>query len=106
MHPKTPETFAYLKQCAAQKRIVTYGEVGNAVGLAARGTAFPLYDIRDICLEQDLPPITALVVRKKDRLPGVGLKPGGAQVTKAEMGDMQSQVFTFDWEPIHLHNDN
>ena len=49
MHPKTQAVFDCLKQCAAQQRTVTYGEIGQQVGLAARGTAKPLYCIRDVC---------------------------------------------------------
>ena len=102
MHPKTPAVFEYLKRCAAQQRSVTYGEVGKQVGLAARGTAQPLYCIRDVCLERGLPPLTALVVRKSDRLPGVGLKPDQTPVTESEWRAMTSRVFAFDWSAVNL----
>ena len=105
MHPRTPAVFAYLKQCAVQGLTVTYGEVGEKVGLAARGTAQPLYFIRDVCLDRGLPPLTALVVRKKTGLPGEGLKPNHTSVTQAEWREMTSQVFGFDWSPVNLPSD-
>ena len=104
MHPRTPEVFEFLKQCAVEQRITTYGEIGKHVGLAARGTAKPLYYIRDRCLEHDLPPLTAIVVRKQDRLPGVGLTTNMTQVTRNEHAKMVSRVFGFDWSSIHLND--
>ena len=105
MHPKTPAVFNYLKECAYETRVVTYGEVGKQVGLAARGTAKPLYEIRDLCLERGLPPLTAIVVRKNGGLPGTGLKPDQTQVTQAEWCAMTSQVFAFDWSLVNLQSD-
>ena len=104
MHPHTPAVFEYLKQCVAQRRITTYGEIGQHVGLAARGTAKPLYYIRDRCLERELPPLTAIVVRKQDRLPGVGLTTNMTQVARNEHAEMVSKVFAFDWSSIHLND--
>ena len=105
MHPRTPAVFAYLKQCAVQERIVTYEKVGRQVGLAPQGTARPLYFIRDVCLDRGLPPLTALVVRKRTRLPGPGLKPNHTSVTQAEWDEMTSQVFAFDWSLVNLQSD-
>ena len=102
MHPKTQAVFDCLKQCAAQQRTVNYGDVGKQVGLAARGTAKPLYYIRDVCLERGLPPLTALVVRKDTGLPSVGLKPDQTQVTRAEWHEMTSRVFAYDWSAVNL----
>ena len=104
MHPHTPAVFEHLKRCAREKRIITYGELGHDVGLAARGTAKPLYYIRDECLRRGLPPITALVVRKSDRLPGVGLTTNLTQVARQEHETMVNQAFTFDWSSIKLLN--
>ena len=103
MHPRTPDVFAFLKQCADEHRTVTYGEIGATVGLAARGTALPLYYIRDQCLARGLPPLTAIVVRKRDGLPGVGLTLEGHQVSSGQMREMQSQVFAFDWSDVTLN---
>ena len=105
MHPKTPDVFNYLRDCAYKMCTVTYSEVGTQVGLAARGTAKPLYQIRDLCLECGLPPLTALVVSKRNGLPGIGLKPDQTQVTPAEWREMTSQVFAFDWSSVNLRND-
>ena len=56
MHPKVPVVFEYLKRCSHQKRVATYSELGNHVGLAAQGTAMPLHYIQDACLALQLPP--------------------------------------------------
>ena len=104
MHPHTPAVFDFLKQCAGNQRTVTYGEIGQHVGLAARGTAKPLYYIRDRCLDHDLPPLTAIVVRKQDRLPGVGLTTNMTQVARNEHAEMLNRVFDFDWSSINLND--
>ena len=106
MHPRTPSVFEYLKQCAAQQRITTYGEIGQNVGLAARATAKPLYYIRNECLMRNLPPLTAIVVNKATGLPGIGLKPDGTQVSESEWKDMRDQVFATDWSGINIESDN
>ena len=106
MHPRTPNVFDYLKQCVDQRRITTYGEIGQNVGLAAQGTAKPLYYIRDVCLKRNLPPLTAIVVNKTTGLPGIGLKPDGTQVTESEWKDMRGQVFATDWSSVNIENDN
>ena len=103
MHPRTPKVFEYLKQCAAQHAPPHTVSLAN-VGLAARGTATPLYYIRDECLKRNLPPLTAIVVKKATGLPGTGLKPDGTQVTEAEWKDMLGQVFANDWSDISLEN--
>ena len=102
MHPYTPAVFEYLKQCVAHRRTTTYGEIGKHVGLAAQGTANPLYYIRDRCLEQELPPLTAIVANKKTGLPGIGLKPDGTQVSTAEWNDMLGEVFAHNWSDLRL----
>lgn len=106
MHPRTPDVFDYLKQCVAQRRTTTYGEIGQNVGLAAQGTAKPLYYIRDKCLERKLPPLTAIVANKATGLPGKGLKPDGTQVTASEWKDMLGQVFATDWSDVNIDNNH
>ena len=103
---KSSEAFEALKRCARERLTITYGELGRQVGLSARGTAKPLYYIRDLCLDRYLPPLTAIVVRSSDGLPGVGLTPAGTQVTITETRDMQRQVFAYDWSLINLHPAN
>ena len=101
-HAKTRKIFDFLKQCAAEKRIVTYTEVGDKVGLIARAVSNPhLYYIGGECSRRKLPRLDALVVLKSDRLPGEGFK-GGVRVTKEEHNAIVSKVFTHDWSNVVL----
>ena len=101
-HAKTRKIFDFLKQCAAEKRIVTYTEVGDKVGLIARAVSNPhLYYIGGECSRRKLPRLDALVVLKSDRLPGEGFK-GGVRVTREEHNAMVSKVFAFDWSTVDL----
>ena len=104
MHPKVPVVFEYLKRCAHQKRVATYSELGNHVGLAAQGTAMPLHYIQDACWALQLPPITALIVRKSDGLPSTGFKSGKSGLTRREHSAILQQVFAFDWSPIYIND--
>ena len=106
MPAKTSEVFEVLKRCARERLTITYGGLGRQVGLSARGAAKPLYCIRNLCLDRYLPPLTAIVIRSGDGLPGVGLTPAVTQVTIAETRDMQRQVFAYDWSLINLHPAN
>lgn len=100
---KTLAIFNYLKRCAAQKRIVTYTEVGAEVGLIARAVANPhLYHIGGEFRKRGFPPLDALVVLKRDCLPGEGFKPDGTRVTKAEHAEMVCEVFAFDWSSVDI----
>ena len=100
-HSKTRKIFDFLKQCAAEKRIVTYTEVGDKVGLIARAVSNPhLYYIGGECSRRKLPR-HALVVLKSDRLPGEGFK-GGVRVTREEHNAIVSKVFTHDWSNVDL----
>lgn len=102
IRPKTREIFDFLKQCAAEKRIVTYTEVGDKVGLIARAVSNPhLYYIGGECSQRGLPPLDALVVREGSRLPGAGFN-GGVPVTREEHNAMVSEVFIRDWSNVNL----
>jgi putative restriction endonuclease len=71
------EYLAYLAwpilcQRAAEKSDITYGDLGELIGVHHRHIGRVLSVIQDYCLEQKLPPLTILIVNQKTRLPGEG----------------------------------
>lgn len=101
---RTREVFEYLKRCASEMRTVTYGELGDAVGLPAIGTAKPLGYIRDhVCRAQGLPWLNALAVNDKTRRPGDSFLPEGVTIGEDEehlWRGMVLQVFAYDWRGV------
>ena len=79
--------------CAARDRkIYTYGDVASALGMRGAGVMGQfLGPIMHYCEQNDLPPLTVLVVNKDSGLPGEGL------TTLAEVNSDRESVFAFDW---------
>ena len=73
MPDKTPEVFAYLKECAIKKRTTYYIEVDGRTGAHYRHLDPQLnYICNFVCHPQKLPCLPVLVVRKDKKRPGNG----------------------------------
>lgn len=109
MPAKTIEVFEYVKRCALEPRIVTYGEVGKAVRLAPNGMDPQLNYIRDmVCAPRDLPCLSAIVVRKDTKIPGEGFTLDGKTIFTEGFRpwwcDVVRQVFATNWSNVNLDN--
>ena len=109
MPAKTPEVFAYLKQCAREMRAAPYGEIGEAVELPARFLNRQLDYIRDeVCIPQGLPWLSALGVNAETRLPSAGWLPDGVAVSDDHLPTVWRgivlQVFAVDWSKVEIGN--
>ena len=60
-----------LAKCAKARRPITYGDLAALLGIHPRPIRYVLGVIQDYCLEEDLPPLTILVISKKG-IPGSG----------------------------------
>ena len=68
------QIWSLLVNAAKDRRIYTYGELAKALGMSGAGVMGTfLGPIMYYCQEQDLPPLTVLVVNKDTGLPGEGL---------------------------------
>ena len=56
---------------AVKRTTITYGELGQAVGVHHRAIRYVLGVIQDYCMEEDLPPLTILIVNASGK-PGSG----------------------------------
>lgn len=63
----------------AQRKLapLTYGELCTRLGLHHRAAAWMLALIQDWCSRERLPPLQALVVNSRTRLPGSGARGAG-----------------------------
>ena len=103
---KTAAVLTLLKECARQRRTITYGEVAAKTGLATQGINVPLKYIEDeVCRPYGRPWISALVVNKEHQRPSPGFAPEGKSV---DLDDDQwwqeetERVYAHDWTNVEL----
>ena len=81
---------------AANRRILTYREVGDCTGMAYSGLGGCLERIHLYCEKHELPPLTILVVSVDTGLPGGGFH--SIKIDSAEsLAQAQRKVFQYDW---------
>jgi alkylated DNA nucleotide flippase Atl1 len=76
---------------AHNRQVLTYGMVGEFIGLGAGFLAQTLGLIMRFCAQNDLPPLTILVVNQDTGQPGHGL------TTIEELNRDRERVFNFAW---------
>ncbi|MFN7985239.1 MAG: hypothetical protein U0Q11_25645 [Vicinamibacterales bacterium] len=81
----------FLVNAATNRQIVTYTMLADAIGMGAGTLAQVLGSIMYYCEQQDLPPLTALVVKKDTGIPGVGL------TTLEDLASDRERVFSYEW---------
>jgi len=80
---------------ANKRKIITYGELGAAIGVHHRAIRYVLGVIQDYCLEANLPPLTILIVNSSGK-PGTGFI--AYNLRNFEEG--LEEVWGFDWKSI------
>ena len=79
---------------AHNRQIITYGMLADMLGYHGAGTlAQPLGHIMYYCQQNELTPLTILVVNRDTGLPGEGL-------TGVELNADRESVFKYDWYSI------
>jgi len=94
-HPNQPyralQIWLILIGAAKNRQILTYGMVANILGYEGAGTlAHILGHIMFYCQQNELPPLTIIVVNQKTGLPGEGM-------TGADLNADRESAFNFDW---------
>ena len=78
--------------CAAHHRAtMTYPMLGGMIGLPAQALGPHLEHIQSYCLENDLPPLTVLVVKTSGGRPGSGFH------TAEDVDRARESVFVHNW---------
>jgi putative restriction endonuclease len=80
---------------ASARGTITYGELGEALGVHHRALRYVLAVVHDYCLEENLPPLTILVVNVSGR-PGTGF-------IAYDLDDFEEgleKVFDYDWKRL------
>ncbi len=84
-----------LTKRAKTRSTITYGELGEALGVHHRAIRYVLGVIQDYCLEEKLPPLTILIVNSSG-MPGTGFI--AFDLENFEEG--LEKVYDFDWSGL------
>jgi len=86
-----------LTQLGKQHSQMTYGELAAHLGVHHRAIRYILSQIQDYCFNEELQPLTILVINSNTGLPGVGF-------IACEMDDLErgrNEAYSFDWESLY-----
>lgn len=84
-----------LTKLANKKDLTTYGEIAEKINIHHRTVCFFLGLIQDYCINNNLPPLTILVINKKGKQ--------GDGFIASNRDRIQQDIFAvydFDWESI------
>jgi hypothetical protein len=95
---KVPERAAQiwpvLAFAAGNRQVVTYEILGRLIGVPSIALGQLLEPIQSYCLMKQLPPLTILVVSKRNGLPGSGF------TAASDIPMQQIRVFEHDWQEV------
>lgn len=102
------QTWQILIEHALKKSFVTYGEIGKTVGVNPRQVGiFLLKPILIFCIDNELPPITTIVIRKglkranfEDGINEILQQQGQATIPKENENEEIRKVHSFNWRVI------
>ena len=93
-----------LVELARSRKTCTYKEIGAIIGVHYRQVGRVLDPIYDYCREENLPPLTILVVRADDGLPGSGFPEIELEKKKEKKVEAfnykKEDVFNYNWDLI------
>jgi hypothetical protein len=97
LETRSAQIWSLLTYAASLRATLTYKRLGELIGAPPAALGAWLEPIQSYCLvhqPEELPPLTALVVREGDGMPGGGFT-GASNVPRA-----QADVFGFDWRRV------
>lgn len=96
-HPKRAlQIWQILISKAANRQTLTYGMLANLLGFQGAGTLAPILGhIMYYCQQNQLPPLTVIVVNQTTGLPGIGL------TTVNDLHAERENVFNFEWFALY-----
>ena len=88
---RAAQLWSVLTLAARQQIILSYDVAGKLTGLPQFAVGDNLSPIQDYCIQNGLPPLTALVVSEKTGLPSEGF------IAAQDVLPAQTRVFVYDW---------
>jgi len=84
------QIWSVLVLSAHNRQTITFEMLSKITGIPQQGLGQALFLIQDYCKQNNLPPLTALVVKSKTGLPGSGLP-------LADFPAALQKVFSYNW---------
>lgn len=75
---------------------ITYGELASLLGIHHRAVRYVLGPIQEYCMEEGLPPLTALVLNKNTGMPGTGFIAREVD----EIPHAFEEIYAQDWDSL------
>jgi len=94
-HQRAATGWDVLTQVAKDNGLIRYGELGRRIGIHHRPVRYVLGLIQDYCLQNQLPPLTILVVNQSG-LPGEGFIAWDVD----DIDEGLSQVYSYNWDNL------
>ncbi len=91
VHERGAQVWSVLALAARNRQLLTYDLLSNLIGVPRQGLANVLDQVQRYCMQNDLPPLTILVVNKDTGLPGDGF------VAVEDIAKNREPVFEYDW---------
>ena len=85
------QLWSVLALAATNRQVLTYDIVAHLTGVVRPSIGDFLRPIQQFCTENQLPPLTALVVSEQTGLPGEGF------LAAADVPEAQMRVFQYKW---------
>lgn len=96
LYERAFQIWPLLIHAARSRQILTYTQVADCTGMFTGGLGPCLEPIQSYCIEEELPPLTMLVVSEGTGLPGTGFT--GADIsTPEDFARTLQTIFRFDW---------
>jgi len=90
-YERAAQLWSVLISAARSQHILSYEIAGRLVGVPRQAVGNFLGPIQDYCLQNDLPPITALIVSEATGLPSEGF------IAAQDVLPAQNRCFVYDW---------
>lgn len=94
-HERAALGWDVLTRVAKDNRLIRYGKLGSQIGIHHRPVRFVLGYIQDYCLQNQLPPLTILVVNESG-LPGEGFIAWDVD----DITEGIKQVYSYNWDNL------
>lgn len=91
---RAKDAYQPLLEVVRKRGKITYGELSARIGLAPIQAGPFLGVIERSCMQNNRPPLNAMVVRKDTRIPGSGYK---ATRTREEYEEALERVYDYEW---------
>ena len=90
---RASQIWTVLAWAAKNRQTLTYGHLSKLIGVPTVGLGQLLDPIYLYCRQEELPPLTILVVQQDSGLPG----PGFPEMNRADHARAYMEVYEYDW---------